>query len=469
MRLGAILGALPISGEGEATRVGWSEDGAAVIVETRDQTLRLLDGRRSEVWRYAGSPRQYAKVVANDQRIALLGPDASATLLDIEDGQVVAQLECAPTEAWSRDSTSAIGRGPDGTLRLWDTSMGAELRSLTVGEFTSVALSPDGKRMLLGREERVEIWDLVTSRCVRKYDDRLLALLNRRAISPDGMRVLAGCADGIIKLWDLASGLQIWSRDVGKHEPRSFAFSNDGRFALSSGSYGVIKIWDLSDGAEVSTFQVGSSWARKATFSPNGLEVLVACSESRFRRLALAEGAEVESVASHGGPDAVAFSSDGSRLFLALDDVQTLAFDAGGAGPVDTPTCMSSFASTREMESQDEDDLAFPLSDGRVLHWTDATDETDSSIWMEDPRSNKTTQPIHAQALSLAFSPRTPLVLAIPFWGGPLELWHAERGMLARLDLGNHEARRAAFSPDESAVAIATHAGDVLRIDLESL
>ncbi len=118
MRAGPILGSMPIHGEGEPTRVGWSRDGHAVIAEVRDQTLRLLDEHRAERWRIPGSRHRSAEVVARGRRIALRDTDGAGTLLDIETGQVVARPDRAPVEAWSHDCTRAIGRRADGSVHV---------------------------------------------------------------------------------------------------------------------------------------------------------------------------------------------------------------------------------------------------------------------------------------------------------------------------------------------------------------
>lgn len=470
MTVGPILGSMAIHGEGAPTRVRWSRDGHAVIAEAVDRTLRLLDEQRTERWRIPGPPCRSAEIVARGQRIALQDVDGAGTLLHIETGQVVARLERAPIEAWSHDGSRAIGRRADGTVRVWDAMTGAEVWTLPAEEITSVALSADGRRALLGRQDCVELWDVDARHCLRRHDDRLLALLDRRAFTLDDQRVLAGTAQGIVKLWDLASGEQIWSHLVVEHEPRCFAFSGDGVLALSSGSFGVVKVWDLATGAELRTFQAGPpSAALKIGFSPDGREILAACADTRFRRFNVDDGAELEVVDGQGWNRAVAFTPDGSRLFLPRDDRRVASFDARGGGPMNLrEDAVFSEATPPGQELDDPPGAStHALADGRVLHWENAGEEADSQVWLEDPPSGRATRRHRGQSVALAVGSRLPLVLAKQWWGRPLVLWHAEHGELARLDLPDHDVACAAFSPDERAAVVATFAGVLLRIDVE--
>jgi WD40 repeat protein len=465
MRLGSILGSLSIRGDGGPTRVGWTRDGRAVSVETIDQTLRLLDERRAELWRMTGPPRGRAVVVGRGRRIALTGPEDASRLLDIESGALVAQLD-STIDAVSHDGSRAMGRSSDGSLRVWNAVSGAEVSTLPVRPVKSVALSPDGRSALIDNQDPrdgVELWDLDEPHCLRAYDDQLFALLGRRAFTPDGRRVFCGNPDGVVGLWDLASGDRLWSRNVGTYEPRRFAFSGDGVLVLSSGSFGALKVWELDSGAEVRAIQAGPSRAAgNVGFSPDGREVLAACADTRFRRFSLSDGAELEVVAGQGDAEAVAFTADGSRVFLPRDERYVATFDAGGGGALDRdegpvmPGVVDWPGSS-----------AARLADGRELHWVQCDEDEDSQIWIEDPRSGGATRPIRGQTITIAVGWNTPLVLAKQWWRGPLVLLHAERGELARLDLHDHEPRCAGFSPDERAAVIATHAGLLVRIDID--
>ncbi len=66
---------------------------------------------------------------------------------------------------WSADGSSILTAGNDGTVRLWDSNTGAELKSFEwgIGKLYCAAFSPDGLTCAAGGENgQVVIWDVDT-------------------------------------------------------------------------------------------------------------------------------------------------------------------------------------------------------------------------------------------------------------------------------------------------------------------
>jgi len=134
--------------------------------------------------------------------------------------------------------------GLDSTLKVWDAGTGQEIRTIKghTAEVTSVAYSPDGKRIVSGSfDKTLKVWDAGTGQEIRTMKGRTDAVTSV-AYSPDGKRIASGSGDNTIKVWDAATGQEIRTLKGHTLPVMSVAFSPDGR-RLASGSSDV-KLWD---------------------------------------------------------------------------------------------------------------------------------------------------------------------------------------------------------------------------------
>ena len=102
---------------------------------------------------------------------------------------------------------------PDGTLLALTAGRGITIMDATSGELVHSlpgrgprAFSPDGRLLVTARDREqppvVEVWDVRRGVKVRTFEGSPSALTSF-AFSPDGNRLLAGCADGTAVVWRL--------------------------------------------------------------------------------------------------------------------------------------------------------------------------------------------------------------------------------------------------------------------------
>ena len=85
--------------------------------------------------------------------------------------------------------------------------------------------------------------------------------VNTVAFSPDGTLLVSGTQDGIIQLWDLATGQQRCSRQGHAGRVYSLSFAPDGQTFASGGAGEGIELWDAATGARLRSLTTSGTLA----------------------------------------------------------------------------------------------------------------------------------------------------------------------------------------------------------------
>src|SRR5262249_48197568 len=98
-----------------------------------------------------------------------------------------------------------------GAVKLWDAGTGRELLTLQgdSGGQLGVAFSPDGMRLASSGFQTVTIWDPATGQIIRTWKGHA-EVVHGLAFSPDGKRLASAGWDNTVKVWDVATGQEIF-------------------------------------------------------------------------------------------------------------------------------------------------------------------------------------------------------------------------------------------------------------------
>ena len=244
------------------------------------------------------------------------------------------------------DGRRAMVATADNTIVEWDLVTGKRTRTLSAGKgeaFTSLALTPDDRRLLSGGQLEggesfsLRLWNLDRGELVATRTNGQSAVWSA-AFTPDGRRVVSACGDGSLRVWD-PHAMRLERAIATPAPPTCVAISPDGRTVYAGGWDNQVHSWSLDSGAPGIEYPVkeGGSF---------GLTAVVASPDSRRLVGSIGydlkvwdvTGAFVRTLKGHKDDvHALSFFPDGRRVLSASQDGTLKVWD------LDAGTLLQSF------------------------------------------------------------------------------------------------------------------------------
>ncbi|KFY34638.1 hypothetical protein V494_06607 [Pseudogymnoascus sp. VKM F-4513 (FW-928)] len=229
--------------------------GEEPLPQVRYRLKYELDGHERGISQVAFSP--------DGLWIASASADATIKLWEASTGDLVHEfkghLAGISTVSWSPDSLTIASGSDDKTIRLWDVSTGKPYPKPWKGHHNyvySIAFSPKGNVLVSGSfDEAVFLWDVRAGRQMRSLPAHSDPVAGVDCIR-DGTLVVSCAGDGLIRIWDTASGQCL--RTI-VHEDNAgvvgVKFSPNGKHVLAWTLDGCIRLWDYVTGLCKKTYQ----------------------------------------------------------------------------------------------------------------------------------------------------------------------------------------------------------------------
>ncbi len=337
------------------TSVSMSPDGKYAVSASVDKTMRVwevstgkviydIHGNHSSLGKVMFGPKGFtaATVVGHTIRLWDLGMAQPVKTFG-------GHLKPVVAIAFSSDGKYLVSGGSENNIKLWEVETAKELKKINkphLNQPGSLIFNHDGRQFISSSgffDNDIKFWDFLTGKAVRTITirppvkepttyDIMKSGVDDISLSSDGRYLVAGCRDGALRLYNLATGkkvihtgseiicsvafspngryvlladtkpnLKLWEVSTGKErvftEPPaiswSIAFSPDGKHALSGSTDNIVRLWDVSTGRILKTLSGHSNAVRSVGFSPNGKYVLSGSADNTARLWDISTGKEI--------------------------------------------------------------------------------------------------------------------------------------------------------------------------------
>lgn len=442
---------------------------SALVNEARVEVV--LGGERGSVWK--------SKLTPDGMRLVTAGIDGLLRQWEIATGEPVGEPwrgheEAVWSVAISPDGSRAVSGGQDGGLILWDRETGTPIGEPWItptgepwpdqaGGVIELAFSPDGTRVAsAGQNGLVAIWDVATGEPVGEPLPGLTKNVWTVAFSPDGERLMAAGDDDIIVAWDAATGEPIGEPWPAAHQTNYvLAFSPDGSRVAAGGGDGTLTIWDVAIGEPVDdAWQVHPLAIYGLVFTADGSNVASASGDQTIVVTDAATGERVgEPWQGHQGTVIdLSRNGDGSRLASASDDGAVIIWTLPARSPL-ARSLPGTGAAVMDLALSPDGSRAATIGPIEVAIWDTATGERVGTLDL----------PASDSVMTMDFSPNGSLI-ATGNQAGAITLWDAATGQASGGPWPGHEGRiwGVDVSPDGTRLLSAGNDGSVILWNLAS-
>ena len=224
-----------------------------------------------------------------------------------------------------------------GKFIAWDIDENNVIRSLYKDWIFSVALDPEGKRLVTAtRGGAIQLWDAMTG-------DKLITLsegsgdwpeddsrsANSVAFSPDGKYIVSGGAGNNLRIWDIASRTAIMILEGHTGPLREVVYSTDGRRILSASKDATVKVWDAISGDELMTLRGHAEGIRSVAFSPDNTKIVSGGEDKTIRIWDSITGDTLKILQGHADEvSSISYSPDGKTIASGSFDNTIKVWDA---------------------------------------------------------------------------------------------------------------------------------------------
>lgn len=310
--------------------VSFSQDGKRLVTASRDKTAISWDvstGKpQTEFTEGHAFLASSAVFLPDRKRLATAAVDNSVRIWDIQTGTEHKRFEHTGRSAAidvSADSRLLLTGSDKKTVRLWNIETGKLIRELAghKSEVSAVAFSKDMRYCASGDARgRCMLWEVASGKLLHRLEGHTRRI-NGLEFLPDGKTLLSSSGDNTVGNWDVATGKEN-RKQILKHPDAVLSMDvfDSGKKAVTSCADGLVRIWDLAPPAVVQTIQPVKGLINSVSVSQDNKRLLTANVQQRMIQLwALDTGKELQVPGRNGQLEPfLDFKARGGMLWTAV-------------------------------------------------------------------------------------------------------------------------------------------------------
>ena len=182
--------------------------------------------------------------------------------------------------SFSKNGIVIATGGVDGTIHLYSTNTGLELKKLIghEGIVDTVLFSPDGITLLSKDSDRtVRLWNALSGKLIKTlegYNEGIYDI----TITPNGKTIASWSSDSILRLYDISTGKLNKQYNLNEQhrlngingDVTAIYFSPNANTFLSRSIWSHLCLWDVNTGELINRLSERDNYIKQVDISPNG-------------------------------------------------------------------------------------------------------------------------------------------------------------------------------------------------------